>query len=234
MFRKNQIRRTPLQIEQCEYVFYINYLKPGMVAFDVGGNIGEISLLFSHFVGTNGYVHSFEAASKTFEKLKEILLLTNKRNIILNNYALSDKKGERELFVYPEEYSTWNTFANRPLEKYGIEIKPEKTTIVATETIDNYCENNSIKKIDLLKIDAEGSEVEVLLGAKKMFEKKAIGCCVFEFGQTIYDMGYKPDDLKSFFNNVGYRIKNIVPHSKILPHSSNNEAEFSIHYAIPR
>ena len=42
---------------------------------------------------------------------------------------------------------------------------------VNTDTIDNYCKDNDIDCIDILKIDTEGSEIEVLEGAKNMLNK---------------------------------------------------------------
>ena len=45
---------------------------------------------------------------------------------------------------------------------------------VKTDTIDNFCEENSVNSIDILKIDTEGSEIEVLEGSKKMLNKTNI------------------------------------------------------------
>jgi len=42
---------SPMQVEKAEYSFYLQYLQEGMTVFDVGANIGELSLLFSGLVG---------------------------------------------------------------------------------------------------------------------------------------------------------------------------------------
>ena len=42
---------------------------------------------------------------------------------------------------------------------------------VKTNTIDNFCKKNKITKIDILKIDVEGSEFEVLKGSKKILNQ---------------------------------------------------------------
>ena len=49
-----------------------------------------------------------------------------------------------------------------------------KTFDVKTDTLDNYCEENNIEKIDILKIDTEGSELEVLGGGQNTCFKKLI------------------------------------------------------------
>ena len=56
-------RRPPASYhdaERAEYTFYISYLRSGMVVFDVGANVGELTTLFSHFVTPAGSVHAFE------------------------------------------------------------------------------------------------------------------------------------------------------------------------------
>ncbi len=70
---------SPLEVEQAEQTFYINYLRQGMTVFDVGANIGETSLLFSRFVGSSGVVHSFEASSSMFKKLSTVCQIANRK-----------------------------------------------------------------------------------------------------------------------------------------------------------
>ena len=50
------------EVERAERIFYLEYLREGMTVFDVGANVGELTLLFSRFVGASGSVHAFEPA----------------------------------------------------------------------------------------------------------------------------------------------------------------------------
>jgi FkbM family methyltransferase len=225
---------TPIEVEKNEQIFYINYLKEGMNVFDVGANIGELSLLFSRFIGTSGQVHAFEANRVTFEKLTAICKIANYPQILLNNLAVADQTKIVKLNVYSEEYSSWSSLANRPLENYGIDIKPIYTEEIQATTLDNYCDKNKIDFIDLLKIDVEGAEYQVMLGAQSLFEKKKVRCCVFEFGATTFDMGNTPDQIISFFKICDYRISNIVKGNPNFPGKSNAlTAQFSLHIAKP-
>jgi len=79
-----------------------------------------------------------------------------------NQIALSDKKGKHK--YYPE-YGSLNK-RNLKGDKWRW-LKHDSIT-VQTDTVDNYCQEKGIKKIDLLKIDAEGWDYYVLLGAKRM------------------------------------------------------------------
>jgi len=98
--------------------------------------------------------------------------------------ALGDRETVEDLYVYDNEHLSWSSLAERPLENYGIYVRPDRTEKVVMTTIDRYCEKNDISQIDLLKIDVEGAEYQVLLGARSMLQHKRIRCCVFEFGQT--------------------------------------------------
>lgn len=230
-------RRKPrgqYETEKAEQTFYIDYLRPGMVAFDVGANIGEISLLFSRFVGANGQVHSFECTPDTFNRLQQIISTARRKNITLNKVCLSDKEGAVLFHVYDEEHAAWNTMADRPLENYGINVKPVHTEELAATTIDSYCESMSIPRIDLLKIDVEGAEYQVIKGASRMMKEKRIGCLVFEFGQTTFDMGNAPGMLQDLVASHGYRIRNLIKGDPVFPGGGSvATAQFSMHVCTP-
>ncbi|WP_299402681.1 FkbM family methyltransferase [Acaryochloris sp. IP29b_bin.148] len=225
---------VPIEVEKAEKIFYINYLNPGMTVFDVGANIGELSLLFSRLVGSEGQVHAFEASEGTFNKLTKICQLANRQQIILNQKAVSEKHEILQLYVYDDLHSTLNSLADRPLKNYGIDIQPISTEKVEAVTIDQYCHEHNIDNIDLLKIDVEGAEYQVLRGAEQMLKEQRICCCVFEFGQTTFDMGNNPDELESYLKAANYTVTNVVEKDPIFPGRSDvSTARFSIHIARP-
>jgi FkbM family methyltransferase len=236
MFFRKYAKAQHDQVEQFEWEFYVKHIKPGMTLFDVGANVGEVTTLFSHFTRNDGKVHSFEPVPDTYNKLKQVTEGTGRENYVLNNFALSDQIKEMEMYVYPKGYSGWNTIVDRHLDKYGISIKPENKISIKADTLDNYCKEQKIEKIDLLKIDVEGYELDVLLGGIKLFREKRVKCCVFEFGTTTYDRGHTYKDLQKFFSDLGYRINNVVPFDPIFPHHKiTKEAQFSVHFAqIPQ
>jgi FkbM family methyltransferase len=226
---------SPAEVERAEWAFYIRHLREGMVAFDVGAHVGELTLLFSRFVGADGRVHAFEASSTAFTRLKAVCKLTGRGNVILNHLALADKEGTLKLHAYDDEYSSWNSLADRPLQSYGFRVSPVRTEEVLGTTIDDYCEENRISGINLLKIDVEGAEYQVLLGARRMLESKAILYCVFEFGATTFDMGNDPNEIESYLRELGYEVLNVVKRDPVFPgRSSAESAAFSMHVAMPK
>ncbi|MGG6239024.1 FkbM family methyltransferase [Nodosilinea sp. AN01ver1] len=235
-FKKISRKRiaSPFEVEKAEQIFYISYLKKGMTVFDVGANIGELSLLFSRFVGTSGKVHAFEASSNTFQRLLGICKHANRSQIQINHCAVADVEAIMSLNVYDEQHSGWSSLANRQLEQYGINVTPVFCEEVSSITLDNYCKFNDIKHIDLLKIDVEGAEYQVMLGAKELFQNQQVKCCVFEFGATTFDMENTPQEIESFLTSCNYKITNVVPGNPVFPgKKSAKNAQFSIHIARP-
>lgn len=222
------------QVERAERIFYLERLRDGMTVFDVGANVGELALLFSRFVGDTGNVHCFEASGAVFEKLETVCRIAQRRNVKLNHLALADEKKTIRLNVYTDALSVFNSEAKRPLKDYGIDAEPVSVEEIGATTIDYYCEENKIEKIDLLKIDVEGAEFQVMKGAQKMLERKRIDCLTFEFGQTTFDMGNRPEEIERFLGAMNYKIRNIVSGDKVFPgRESVAAARYSMHVAEP-
>ncbi|MBA3240176.1 MAG: FkbM family methyltransferase [Acidobacteria bacterium] len=223
------------EVERAERIFYLGYLREGMTVFDVGANVGELTLLFSRFVGAGGCVHAFEPTGAGFERLETISRAASLRNVRLNRLALAEEAGAVFLYVYDGDYLSWTSRALRPLENYGIDVKPLTTEEVPATTVDLYCETNGVAEIDLLKIDVEGAELQVLNGAARMLREKRVRCVTFEFGQTTFDMGNSPDRIESFLKDVGYELRNLVASDPVFPgRESVQTALYSMHVATPK
>ncbi len=232
----NFIRRAAVsnfaEVERAERIFYLEKLRENMVVFDVGANVGELTLLFSRFAAE---VHAFEAGFETFKRLETVCRASQRSNVRLNHLALSDKKGSIKMNIYDDAFSEFNSQAARPMKDYGLDIAPVKIEETAATTIDDYCRENGIERIDLLKIDVEGSELQVLKGAREMLENRRIKCLTFEFGQATFDMGNRPEDIEDYLAAVNYRIGNIVKNEKTFPGRESVEtAKFAMHVAVPK
>ncbi len=145
---------------------------------DVGAHKGEtIRLLLKNFYPKK--IISFEASRNNFNILsKKIDILKNKfpnTKIILENMALGSVSGHKEFKQMTESSSS--TFANINFnsnylkkKKFFLGIKKDEDLYdlitVKMITLSDYLKNNSLDKIDLLKIDTEGFEFEILKGAE--------------------------------------------------------------------
>lgn len=222
------------EVERAERIFYLEYLREGMMVFDVGANVGELALLFSRFVGASGCVHAFEPGGRAFERLETVCRAASLRNVRLNRLALAEEEGTVSLHVYDEDYLSWSTRALRPLEDYGIDVKPVAVEEVPATTLDSYCERNAVASIDLLKVDVEGAEFQVLTGARRMLGERRVRCVTFEFGQTTFDMGNSPELIETYLRDAGYELRNLVAGDPVFPgRESVQTACYSMHVATP-
>lgn len=222
------------EVERAEQKFYLDYLREGMTVFDVGANVGELSLLFSRFIGS-GVVHAFEASATAYGALLTVLSAARRSNVRANHLAISDVPGVVRLHCYDGPYQSWNSMALRPLENYGIDVKPVGHEDVVATTVDAYCTSNGIARIDLLKIDVEGAELQVLKGAVEMMRAKRIQCISFEYGQSTFDMGNSPHDIEALFRDVRYDIRTVVEGDPLFPGREDvRSARFAMHIATPQ
>jgi len=125
--------------------------------FDVGANIGQTSLFFSnHFPQAD--IFAFEPIKDTYEILKN----NSKKipNIQPFNYALGSQETQKQIQI--RENSELNTLVD---SKNTTVRETGKLETVTVKTLDNFCKSNKINRIDILKMDVQGYEIEVLYGA---------------------------------------------------------------------
>jgi FkbM family methyltransferase len=234
LWRKSQVA-TFEEVERAERIFYLSYLRPKMIVFDVGAFFGELTLLFSRSIGPDGCVHAFEPALNTHARLRALCDVTMLRNVRLNQAAVAEQEGSVLLHVYDDAYLAWTSRADRQLAAYGIDVKSTATQTAPAVTIDGYCKDNSIQSIDLLKVDVEGAELQVLQGAQLMLKEKRINCVSFEFGQTTFDMGNTGEQIEAFLDGVGYKTRNLIANQPTFPGGTSAlTAQYSMHLAIPK
>ncbi|MFX0141666.1 MAG: FkbM family methyltransferase [Candidatus Hodarchaeota archaeon] len=146
----------------------LEYLKPGMTFFDIGAHFGYFTLLGSFIVGKNGQVHSFEPTPSSFKILKANVV--NKENVIINNQAVFSRPLSILINDYGPRFSAFNSIYDARLPKdilQKLEIKKYRAKSIS---IDNYVESNGVIP-NFIKIDAESSEYEILLGMRKTIAK---------------------------------------------------------------
>jgi len=142
--------------------------------FDVGANIGQTWESFRDNEAS-AKIYCFEPV------LKPYLLLRNKVGndlaSVLENIAFGEIEGEKIIRLFSDD-SRLNSLKNGIMNP-DTNSKEEKIKI---DTLDNYCFKNNIPKIDFLKIDTEGYELNVLEGARKMLSNGNISFIYGEVG----------------------------------------------------
>ena len=147
--------------------------KPKLNIFDIGCFQGNFSRSLKEKIKLKADFFLFDANPN----------LTMK-DFIYTKLAFSNEKGFKNFYLntfFPASGSSLKTIhvddklwnLTRKLVTGNLK-KQFETFEVKTDTLDNYCEKNNIDNIDVLKIDTEGSELEVLEGAKKILQKTNI------------------------------------------------------------
>ena len=93
----------------------------------------------------------------------------------------------------------------RPFKK----IKDYEFIDVQTQTLDNFCEANSIEKIDLLKLDTDGTEYEILLGAEKLLSQNKIGIIYTEISGMKKEFNHKVDNIVKYLDKYNFELKKV-------------------------
>ena len=138
-------------------VYSKEVLKRGMNVIDAGANIGVYTVLAAEKVGKNGKVITVEPEPKNYKQLIENINLNGFKNVIPKNIALADHEGFKKLYLS-------SSFVG-----HSLILREDKDSYieVLVKTIDKLVEELDIKKIDIIKIDTEGTEISVLRGAEK-------------------------------------------------------------------
>ncbi len=167
--------------EEAEISFLRRFLRPSDIFIDIGSNIGLFSIHAANIVGEKGSVFAYEPTPKTFTRLIENIQLNNLENIKAFNIGISDSKGTLCLKVSSSGFDAWNTFVGQEDFKFSRQVD------VPVETLDDiyqytFSENKS--SIALIKIDVEGWERHVLIGAQSILKKQDAPVLMVEFTET--------------------------------------------------
>jgi FkbM family methyltransferase len=149
------------------------------IVFDVGANIGEYSKELKK-ISNKIIIYAFEPHPKTFLILKDE---ATKHDFVAINKGLGCKEEVVKLFDYKNNDGS----PRASLFKDVIEFQyssPSVSHEVKISTVDDFVKENKIRRIHLLKIDTEGNELNVLIGAKNSLELNIIDIIQFEFNYT--------------------------------------------------
>ena len=137
-------------------------VKPGMTVIDIGAHVGYYSLLLAKCVGPTGRVFSFEPLHENLALLRKNVQLNNLTNVHSFCDALFSRAGELSLSVPDESPDSGDGSL--------IHDRGSKHVPVQAITLDSFCASANIQP-DILKMDVEGAEYDVLLGAQETIRR---------------------------------------------------------------
>jgi len=190
-----------------EYRLMRHFLTDSSVVFDVGAHKGEWAKR-ALTIHPNLTIHCFEPGRDNFKKL---VMNVAADNVLCNDFGLSSSKGERPFFVYKDAPGLNSLYQRRGLEDGWGLGRTEEIETVRLDTLENYCREKNIQKIDFLKVDVEGHELEVFKGGTSLFREGRVRVIQFEYGGCNIDSKVLLKDILEFFKGMEYRFYKILP-----------------------
>lgn len=171
------------------------------VIFDVGANVGFLANEFYESF-PKARIYCFEPFAKTYE---ELLKNTDKKaRIYRNQKACGSVAGKIKVPVRPENFSGLNSL----VEKNHRLFVTDQMQDIEIVTIDNFCRQNAIERIDVLKTDTEGFDLDVLRGAEGLLGDRKIQFILSEceFDRVTPEIHTNFFELHAFLKQRGFRL----------------------------
>ena len=192
---------------------YKELVKDGNIVLDIGANVGSHTLPLAELVGGTGKVISFEPTAHAFAKQKTNISLnpTLAQRIDAHQMMLMASTSE----AMPEAvYSSWPLEVAEDLhsEHHGRLMSTQGARL---NTLDEVLRELGVDKVDFVKLDVDGNELEVLLGAKATLEefKPRI---MLELAPYVYaENPTNFDQLLKLLWEGGYEIEDVASENKL-------------------
>ena len=131
------------------------------VFVDVGANCGIYSIPLAKKLKKKGKVIAIEVEKENIKNLKKNVKLNKLKNIHVVGKGCFSKKGEKWLNLADHGTGGHSFFKSEETQQQG------KKQLVKIDTLDNILKDLKIDKVDLIKLDIEGAELETLKGARQ-------------------------------------------------------------------
>jgi FkbM family methyltransferase len=168
-------------------------IQPGMTIADIGANVGIYTRFFAQALGGTGRIHAFEPAPDNFRRLQAATC--ELKNVTVNQAAVGDVSGTTKLYISPQlnvDHQTFDAGEGRA------------SMDVSLVSLDDYFGET---RVDLLKIDVQGSELNVLKGAvRTLRNNNDIKVLMELWPYGLQRAGSDPRELLTFLEELGFKI----------------------------
>lgn len=195
----------------------LSCLRPGMRVVEVGSNLGWYTLLMAQEIGPEGRLIAFEANADLIRYTFDSVCINGYlERVMLHNLAVSDTMGEATFYVRDRHLGN-SSLAQIP-ESFLDSIHDGHREIrVGTVALDEFLVEGD-RKIDLLRIDAEGSEPLILHGMKDLLQENQQITIVMEYSPyQMQTVGFDPQETMAFLFQMGFQAFRIEPLKGLTP-----------------
>ena len=195
------------EADRGEIILLKKLLKPDSIFIDVGANVGVFSLVAA-LIAKNGEIHAFEPSMRLFGNLKENIALNGFTNIKTNNLGLFSETTNKTLH-HPKGVGMVNAGAASLFQEVQIDTDNFESETISLVTLDNYVEKNNLLRIDLIKMDIEGAEMNALQGATRSLVQFKPQILMELDEAYLHRAGSSFTEVLDFWNNLNYEVNTI-------------------------
>lgn len=178
------------------------WAQPGMVAYDVGANIGYVSLLLAKRVGETGKVFSFEPLPGNQERLQKNIGLNPNANVTVIPKAVADKAEETTFLIHAS--GGMGKLQGSAGKNAGFETKIK----VETVSLDDFVYKEKHAAPNIVKIDIEGGEVLAFKGMLRLLKEAKPILLIELHGREAANAAWttlRAADYNLYFMRAGYQ-----------------------------
>ena len=195
----NRVRMLFNRYETAECELMRQFLRPDQVVIDVGANIGYLARFFARNVGPRGQVLAFEPNPLIFQLLQRNLRKFPTASTY--NIALSSSAGESELFLAGSDHSVASLTRDYPATHVVYQDDGKLRSVKVKLVVgDDFLRDLGVSRVDVLKIDVEGWELNVLNGLEQTIAASTPLTIFCEFNPAAQACaGHSPIELPNWF-----------------------------------
>lgn len=190
--------------------FLLPYVKD-KVFFDVGANVGSYTMILAKSAKR---IYSFEASSFNAEILRNFVAISKQDNIEVINRAVSDISGD-QITIYSSPDTGGNNTRFHDFGGGGESVK--------TITLDKFVQDHEIEKVDVIKMDIEGSELAAFTGAQEILNKHRPVLLIEFHALVAKQAGWELMELYRLLTKYGYNANELIKR-KLVPFDSSRLA----------
>lgn len=178
----------------------------GMTVIDVGANIGAHTLLLAKLVGVDGVVHAFEP-TVAYERLERNIQLNNlEPRVRLNKSAVGARGGFVKLYECKPGFEAY-TSSGAPCESDCWSGGYIQSPMIS---LDDYAQKVGVERVDLMKIDIEGAELDAFIGCADLFRRGAVQAILFEINKTcLRNNACMAESVLDYLKTAGFTIRTL-------------------------